>query len=95
MAQQKALAVECTAKGSHSDDEREKIMAAINYALTNYNKGETNEGIRDRLQAKGFSKMLIVKWEHFTFSWTYSSSKCSRWKVNGTEYYIYTDLVLE
>ncbi len=93
MAQQNAWAVECTQKGSHSDDEREKIMVAIHYTLT-HNKGTTDEGkIGARLKGEGFSKIFIKK-EGTIVYWTLSSGKCSNWKVNDTEYYIYTDLVL-
>ena len=97
MAQQNAWTVECMSKGSHSDDEREKIMVAIHYTLT-HNKGTTDEQkIKERLKAKGFSKMFIRKkvgnWDGF--AWTCSTNKASSWKVNGTEYDIITDIVFE
>ena len=101
MAQQNAWKLECTEKGTHSDDEREKIMVAIQFTLS-MNAGATDRAkIYSRLKEKGFTKMMITKGNlgNNTVCALNSGngqlSKYSYWKVNGQLYDIKTDVVLK
>ena len=94
MAQQNAWTVNCIEKGTHSDDDREQMMIAINYTLTHNNGQTTCRTIMDRLKAKGYSK-IVISTGNYNMEWTASSYKLSVWKINGKKFWIRTDVVLE
>ena len=92
--------IKCTEKGSHTNDEREKIMLAIQYAIVHKIKGiYLSATIKERLAEKGFSKIIL--WEGYkAISMTridFSAYKYSVWTVDGCdgELYIYTDVVVK
>ena len=93
MAAQNAWTVQCTETGTHSDDDREKIMIAIHYTLTHNNGKTTCRLIMDRLKAKGYSKIMITT-GNYSMEWTAVSTKRSVWKINGKSFWIRTDVVL-
>ena len=89
--------IECTQQGNHTNNEREKIMVAIQHTLA-HNKGTTNGyKIRDRMVEKGFSKIVIWIGHAAKNNTILSCTSCrvSSWKVNGDEYLIHTDVILK
>ena len=94
---QNAPKIACTSHGNHSNDERQTIVAAIQYTLAQ-NNGQTNaDRIRLRLINQGFSKILIMQGAIAEDKTSFEPENCkqSTWRVNGTDYEIWTDLVLE
>ena len=92
MAAQKAFKIECTNEGEHDEHDRETIMEAIEYTLT-HNQGQTDgEKIRARL-VLSLSTIIIFTGSNARNNVAFEICTCkySFWKVNGTEYQIYTD----
>ena len=82
--------------GKHSNNERVKIIMAIQYVLTcnGYSSCKPDSILR-RMEEKGFTNVVVDNGPDKRWTWNAASLKYSDWKVNGTRYKIYTDVVLK
>eukprot|EP01084_Bolivina_argentea_P216517 367813_1 len=93
--------VQCKNKGTHTNNERERILVAIQYVFA-HNKGYISmDKLRKRLKQKGFKKILII---NVTNEIDVQDNMCnfdiktghhSVWKVNYKQYCIMTNLELK
>eukprot|EP01083_Nonionella_stella_P277541 943505_1 len=87
--------VECVKEGTHSKDERETIMIAIEYVLSHNNGSASMSKIRKRLHDKGFTKVLILNetdYDGIACNFGIRSYHWSIWKTYQNQYRILTDL---